>query len=1320
MNRTSLLRSPRRAAPLAVVALLTTSLVAAVGVAAADVAAEADVLVSTGFEDGETGAWSGRGAAQLSVIDEGYESGSSLLVSSRELGWHGPQLDVGPIFIAGTYRVSARVRLPDGVEGSVGLNIGVEQPGGDPEYPWVGGRLEVGAAEWVLLTGTFTVDPAHPPTVLYLESDSATADFLVDDVVVLGPAAGPEPPAFSRTFDFEDGTLEGWVARETDLGPARVEVTSAEAYRGTYAAIVDGRAHQGQGIGYDVTDVLEPGRTYDVSARVKFAAGQPPGTLWLSLAQTTDGATSFETVAAFGEASSSAWSELRATLVMPDVDEAFLYLETAYEGGAAGNTSTFLVDDVVLSSRSAREVQDLAPLKDTVDFPVGVAIDAAQTRGDPAALLLKHFNQVTHENHLKPEAFYTEPWEFRVHPEAIQVADFAQRHGLDLHGHVLVWHGQTPDWFFQDAFGGQLPSTPEGKREMRERLRAHIFAVAEAFAARYGPYGSETNPFVAWDVVNEAVEDGAWSSDGLRRTPWFEILGEEYVALAFQLADEAFNDVYADDGAERPVALFVNDYDTEEREKQDRYLALVERLVEDPEVPIDGVGHQFHLTLADPASNVEAAIERFESLDVVQAVTELDVLVLNESEAQLVEQGHYYQRIFDVFRRHSDALRAVTLWGLTDGDTWRTSGAPLLFDADLVAKPAYYGAAGGEGLPPIVRTAPVFAAAASSSLTPPGHGEWSKLPNQPVGELAGFQARWSGGRLVASVTVRDPRVDAGDAVTFSLEGREASFRRDGSGDVTGKVVESSSGYAVVVDLPLDAVPQPGTSLDFDVRVTDGATTTGWTRPGDLGFLEILDELSFVEVPEAPGAPVVDAQVDGAWDTAATVRTSKAVEGGPGATADVRTLWKDDTLFVLAELTDPHVDTSSANLWEQDSIEIFVDSGNAKAGYYRAEDSQIRVSADNVVSFGTGNPGYQASRVRSATRRTSTGWLAEVAVTLGPFGGRGTFHGLDFQVNDATAGAGRTAVRTWADATGTGYLSTTRWGVAKLVDQAPARTPEHVAPAITREPRSTSARAGRSVTLKVAASGTPVPSVQWFVRAAGSSTWGAIKGATGTSLKVKATKKSSGSSYRAVFSNAAGSATTLAAKVSVKPVKAKVTKHPKSAKNVRVGTKVKLTAKATGAFPAAKVSWEARKPGAKKWTKVKGASKSSLTVVASHKTDGVRYRAVFSNKAGTVRSKAAKVTVREGRPVFVKQPKHAKARAGKAVTFTAQVAASPRARLQWYAKAPGARVWTAVEGARSKTLKVRASKARTRTRYVLIASNAHGWTASTMVRVAIRG
>jgi endo-1,4-beta-xylanase len=84
-----------------------------------------------------------------------------------------------------------------------------------------------------------------------------------------------------------------------------------------------------------------------------------------------------------------------------------------------------------------------------------------------------------------------------------------------------------------------------------------------------------------------------------------------------------------------------------------------------------------------------------------------------------------------------------------------------------------------------------------------------------------------------------------------------------------------------------------------------------------------------------------------------------------------------------------------------------------------------------VSFGTGDEGFQANRLESAAVRTDTGYTVEAAISLLEYGGLDTFHGLDFQVNDASDGA-RTSIRNWADPTGTGYQTTARWGVGRLV------------------------------------------------------------------------------------------------------------------------------------------------------------------------------------------------------------------------------------------------------------------------------------------------
>jgi len=1508
-------------------------------------------VLSTDFEDGETAPWIPRGPATLTIAAEGHDSDSSMLVSSRADGWHGPQLPVGALVTEGTYEISGWVKLPAGTEGTAEINFGMQQPGASNEYPWVGGRLEVGADEWVHLAGTYTVDPATPPTNLYVESASPTVEFLVDDVVILGPPAdawtpeddpdfvpggavgataspitaargsgdvaaltfddgpngettehlldvlaandvtatfcvigqnvtapggaevlqrivaeghtlcnhstsyadmgamthaqveadlkanleiirdalgdptaqvpyfrapngsfgvtgevaaalgmqplglgnmiadwdNPQPSvatleanlraavqpgavvlvhdgggdrtngvtavenvlpelladgwtftlprggapvgAYSKSFDFEDGTLQGWVPREVAEGAATVAVTDVEAHEGTYAAAVSDRVHQGQGIGYPVSDEFQAGVTYDISAWLKFAYGETPGNIWLSIAQTVAESTTYGTVAQFSGLSASGWVEVTAALTMPSVDEALLYFETAYASGEAGNTSTFLVDDVTFSARVPGDVQDLTPLKDTVAFPVGVAIDSRETLGAPADLLLKHFGQVSAENHMKVESFYEGEWNFRVHPQAYEILDFAQENDLRVYGHVLAWHSQTPEWFFQDDDGVLLTDSEDDKAIMRDRLETHVRNVAEAFADEYGPYGSETNPFVAWDVVNEVVDDSTQYSDGLRRSHWYSILGEEYIHLAFEYADRYFNDVFAAEGSDRPIKLFINDYNTEQSGKQDRYFALVQRML-DAGTPVDGVGHQFHVNLAMPTANLAGALERFSGLGLRQAVTELDVTVMADTPAQIVEQGHYYQRAFDIFRDHADELESVTVWGLTDGRSWRSTGKPLLFDDELQAKPAYYGAAGSDDLAPLIRAADVFRADVDADGWPPSHNEWRKLRLHDIGTVGGFQLRWAPSGLTAYVEVEDATPGAGDVITFEYDGRTATFARDGSGSLEGTVAERTSGYAAVVELPFVTTLAQGGTTSFDVRVSDGATTSGWNSPGELGVLSLVEDLSYVQVLPAPAVPEVDGVVDAAWSGATSVTTEKVTSGDDGATAQVRTLWRDGMLYVLAEVTDPVVDVTGSDPWTQDSVEIYVDAGNFKAGGYRYDDTQIRISAQNAVSFGTGDEAFQANRLVSATAPTATGYVVEAAISLLEEGGAGTFHGVDFQVNDASAGA-RTSIANWADPTGTGYQSTARWGVAKLVAQleddgpvtvdpgpGPGPDPVDVAPVVTEQPVNVTAAKATKVTLRAAASGTPVPTVQWERRAPGASTWSAVPGATSTSLTVKNTKGRSGSAYRAVFTNRAGAATSRAAVVRVEPVKARVTVHPKSVTKARPGKRIVLRAKAKGGFPKASVQWQQRKPGGT-WSKVRGATKRKLVVVASHKTHQVRYRAVFSNEAGTVRTKAARVTVRTGRPVFVTQPKHARVRAGKAATFTAVVAARHKARFQWYTKAPGSSSWVAVAGAKRATLTVRPASVRHGAKYRLVASNAKGRAVSKVVRITVK-
>jgi endo-1,4-beta-xylanase len=168
-----------------------------------------------------------------------------------------------------------------------------------------------------------------------------------------------------------------------------------------------------------------------------------------------------------------------------------------------------------------------------------------------------------------------------------------------------------------------------------------------------------------------------------------------------------------------------------------------------------------------------------------------------------------------------------------------------------------------------------------------------------------------------------------------------------------------------------------------------------------------------------------------------------------------------------DVADPVIDSSGSDPWIQDSVEIYVDGGNAKNGTYRADDTQIRIGANGAVSFGTGDEAAQRARVVSAVALSDGGYRVEAAIDLLSYGGLGTFQGLDFQVNDASEGA-RTSISNWADPTGAGYQSTAHWGVGELVEgkDAGPTPPTPPVDAMTVTLGKTTVTAGGQLTVSV--------------------------------------------------------------------------------------------------------------------------------------------------------------------------------------------------------------------------------------------------------------
>jgi endo-1,4-beta-xylanase len=329
------------------------------------------------------------------------------------------------------------------------------------------------------------------------------------------------------------------------------------------------------------------------------------------------------------------------------------------------------------------------------DFKIGAALNRRHffeedTRG--AEIVSTQFNTITPENVLKWALVHPEPNKYDF-TAADRFVGFGEKHGMFIVGHTLVWHNQTPAWVFQDEKG-----KPVDRETLLRRLREHIFTVVGRYRGR----------IKGWDVVNEALnQDGT-----MRQSPWFKIIGEDYLAQAFRFAHEADPD----------AELYYNDYDLELPAKRRGAVALLRKLKESS-VPIKGVGLQNHNLLDWPTvTDEDATIEAFAKLDLRVNITELDVDVLprttkpgadyavdvaptpklNPYTTTLPESvqsalARRYADLFRVYLKHRDVIDRVTFWGVADGSSWLNNwpikgrtNHPLLFDRLGQPKPAFF------------------------------------------------------------------------------------------------------------------------------------------------------------------------------------------------------------------------------------------------------------------------------------------------------------------------------------------------------------------------------------------------------------------------------------------------------------------------------------------------------------------------------------------------------------------------------------------------------------------------------------------------------
>jgi endo-1,4-beta-xylanase len=339
--------------------------------------------------------------------------------------------------------------------------------------------------------------------------------------------------------------------------------------------------------------------------------------------------------------------------------------------------------------------QRQTPLKDAFKnaFMIGAALNRRQIFEEDklgVAIVRTQFNSITPENILKWALVHPEPGRYDF-AASDRYVEFGEKYGMFIVGHTLVWHNQTPRWVFEDAKGN-----PVDRETLLNRMREHIFTVVGRYKGR----------IKGWDVVNEALnQDGT-----MRQSPWFKIIGEDYLVKAFQFAHEA----------DPSAQLYYNDYDLELPAKRAGGVELIKKL-KAAGVSISGVGLQNHNLMDWPsAADEDATITAFENLGVKIHITELDVDVLPRTtkpgadyavdvpvtpqlnpyvdglpDAQQLALAKRYAELFKVYLKHRDAIERVTFWGVCDGDSWLNNwpikgrtNHPLLFDRLGRYKPA--------------------------------------------------------------------------------------------------------------------------------------------------------------------------------------------------------------------------------------------------------------------------------------------------------------------------------------------------------------------------------------------------------------------------------------------------------------------------------------------------------------------------------------------------------------------------------------------------------------------------------------------------------
>ncbi len=814
------------------------------------------------FEEGIGGATQSGGASLSHVSDkvfDGNPDGKALYVEKRENSWDAVDFSLSTLKLENgkTYNITIKGYIDENVTSVTPGALIVAQPvkPSTNQYGNYLGQAIVTTGAAFNIATQYTADTSTYDRIRIQSDDKgANVPFYIGDILITTETTdggGNEEPAKAfTTLTFEDNTNGGFVPRG---GVETLTVTNEENHTtdGALSLKVEGRKENWNGPSLSIIDYVNSGCKYKFSMWVKMAS---PSSAELQLS-TQVGESSYNNINKVA-ATDDKWSQIEGTYTYNSVSsgKVTLYVESSTTSAA------FYIDDISIEKVEAPPIviqKDLTPIKDVYedDFLIGNAVAPSELEGSSFELLKHHFNVITAGNDMKPDALQKTKGVF-TYNTADSMIQKAHANGIQVHGHVLVWHEQTAAWM-NTTTGGVLLSREEALENMTE----HIKNVVQHFG----------NQVISWDVVNEAMGDNPsnpsdWRGSLRNNSNWGKAIGPDYIEQAFLAAREVI------DQNGWNIKLYYNDYNEDNQNKADAIYNMVNeintRYAEDHpgKLLIEGIGMQAHYNTHTKPENVEATLKKFISLGVEISVTELDIQAgsnntLSAKEANI--QAYLYGNLMKIFKNYSDSISRVTIWGLDDPHSWRASSSPLLFDEAMQAKPAYYAVVDPDKYmaehepPPSVQINEATAAYGTPVIDGNLDSIWNKAEEISLGLFSGAwkyatgktKVLWDDSNLYVLTQVSDTLlnkdsadawqqdsvevfVDENNGKTLSYEDDDGQYRVNYDNETSFNPSRMSAGfesatkvmgtnYIVEMKIPFKSItPQNNVKIGFDAQVND--------------------------------------------------------------------------------------------------------------------------------------------------------------------------------------------------------------------------------------------------------------------------------------------------------------------------------------------------------------------------------------------------------------------------------------------------------------------------------------------------------------------